>query len=136
MSEPFSFVFVGNLYLRGIVSLVEYEKILDSTFRVQCKKENGVDHIVIKHAATSAPVLCYLKRAYPQIKLIFNTRHPLPSLKSYSKLSSIFPVSGAIAILLNTDRYRDDNIPIPYDYVVWWERYKDLCQIGINLHFL
>ena len=51
MSEPVSFISVGALYNKGLVSYVEYKQLLDATFRLQCKinKEvSNIDHIIIK----------------------------------------------------------------------------------------
>ena len=63
ISEPMSFAMVGNLYLKGVVSFVEYKKLLESTFRLQCKKENNqkVDHIVMKWNPKSTSSIPYLK---------------------------------------------------------------------------
>ena len=133
MQEPYSFLHAWNLYLKGKVSLVEYEKILDSTFRLQCKRENGINHILIKLNMSATPTLSYIKRRYPETTLLFNTRHPLPSLKSYGKLWNILPVSGTIAILLNINGFGTDNYPIHYDDIVWWERYRALVDEGSTL---
>ena len=133
MQEPFSFTFVWTLYLTGKVSLVEYEKILDSTFRVQCKKETGIKHIVIKIPTHAAPALLCIKRAHPEVKLLFNTRHPISSLKSYQKLWSLLPVSGTIAILFNIPGY-EQVIPIPCNDAIWWEHYRSLVKEGGTLN--
>ena len=130
MSEPYPFSFVWDAYLNGRVSHVEYKKLLDSTFRIQCKKEKDIEHIIIKLNMSATPVLTYLKRAYPKIQLLFNTRHPLPSLKSYGKLWNFLPVSGTIKLLLNVEGLLWDKYPIHVDDVVWWERYRKLKKEG------
>ena len=99
MSEPYSFLFVWNMYLRGEISLVEYERLLKSTFEVQCKKERGINRIVIKQCMAATSCLSALKKWYPEIQLLFITRHPLPTLKSYDKLWNLLPISGTFAFL-------------------------------------
>ena len=133
MSEPYSFLFVWNMYLRGEISLVEYETLLQSTFEVQCKKERGINRIVIKHNMCATPCLSALKKWYPEIQLLFITRHPLPSLKSYDKLWNLLPISGTFAFLSNVNGIYWKNYPIPYDNVIWWERYRNMIQEGCTL---
>jgi len=130
ISEINSFLFVWNLYLRGDISLVEYEKLLDSTFRVQCKKENGIQRIIIKHSMSATSTLAYMKRAYPQIQLLFITRHPFPSLKSYDKLWTLLPVSGTIAGLANVNGIYWKHYPIPANDLIWWQRYRSVIAEG------
>ena len=103
ISETFSFNFVWNMYLRGEISFVEYERLLQSTFQIQCKKETGIQRIVMKHNMSATSCLYSLKNLYPQIKLIFITRHPLPSLKSYNKLWTLLPLSGTVSFLMNVN---------------------------------
>ena len=64
MSEPMSFISVGDLYLHGKVSFVEYKKILKATFRLMCKVErnqSSVDHILIKFNPYGTSCIPYLK---------------------------------------------------------------------------
>ena len=133
MSEPNSFLYTWNLYLRGEVSSVEYEKILDSTFRLQCKKEKSINRIIIKLPMCATSTLTYLKKAYPEIQLIFITRHPLSSFRSYDKLWTILPVSGAIGFLTNVNDFRSKNYPIPVNDLDWWERYREVLEEGYTL---
>ena len=133
ISETFSFNFVWNMYLRGEVSLVEYEKLLQSTFQIQCKKENRIQRIVMKQNMSATSCLCSLKKFYPQIQLLFITRHPLPSLKSYDKLWTLLPFSGTLAFLVNVNGIYWKNYPIPCNDVVWWERYRNVIKEGRTL---
>ena len=130
ISEPYSFLFVWNMYLRGEISYVEYEKLLQSTFQVQCKKEKGIQQIVIKHTMAATPCINTLKTIFPKSKLLFITRHPLPSLKSYDKLWTLLPVSGTIGFLANMNGIYWKNYPIPCNDVVWWERYRGIIEEG------
>ena len=63
ISEPFPFLAVGDLYVRGFVSFVEYVQILESTFRLQCKveKSSNIDHIVMKWNPYGTSAIPYLK---------------------------------------------------------------------------
>ena len=133
ISEIFSFLFVWNMYLRGEISFVEYEKILKSTFQLQCKKETGIKRIVMKHSTSATSCLGTLKKLFPEIKLLFITRHPLPSLKSYDKLWTLLPVSGTLAFLANVNGISWKNYPIPCDDHDWWTRYRDVIKEGCTL---
>ena len=134
MSEPNAFLFAWNLYLRGEVSTAEYEKILDSTFRLQCKKEKSIDRIIIKLPMCATSTITYLKQAYPKLQLLFITRHPLASFRSYDKLWSILPISGAIGFLTDLNGFRSKNYPIPVNDLSWWERYREALSEGCTLN--
>ena len=133
MSEPNSFLFAWNLYLRGDVSLSEYEKILDSTFRLQCKREKDINRIIIKVPMCATSTLSYLKATYPKIQLLFITRHPLASFRSYDKLWTILPVSGTIGFLTDVNEFRSKNYPIPVNNLEWWEMYREALEEGCTL---
>lgn len=133
MSEPNSFLYTWNLYLRGEVSLAEYEKILDSTFKIQCKKEDNINRIIIKVPMCATSTLSYLKSTYPKIQLLFITRHPLASFRSYDKLWTILPVSGALGFLLDVNKFRSKNYPIPVNDLTWWQRYREALEEGMTL---
>ena len=133
MSEPNSFLYTWNLYLRGEVSLAEYEKILDSTFKIQCKKEDNINRIIIKVPMCATSTLSYLKSTYPKIQLLFITRHPLASFRSYDKLWTILPVSGALGFLLDVNKFRSKNYPIPVNDLIWWQRYREALEEGMTL---
>ena len=133
ISEPYSFSFVWNMYLRGNVSYVEYEHLLKSTFQIQCKKENQIQRIVMKQDVSATSCLRTLKTLFPEIKLVFITRHPLPTLKSYSKLWTVLPVSGTLAFLANVNGILWKNYPIPCDDVEWWRRYRNVIKEGRTL---
>ena len=63
ISEPFSFVAINALYVKGDVSFIEYKNLLESTFRLQCKieKESNIDHIVMKWNPYGTAAIPYLK---------------------------------------------------------------------------
>ena len=63
ISEPFSFVGMNALYVKGDVSFIEYRNLLESTFRLQCKieKDSDIDHIVMKWNPYGTATIPYLK---------------------------------------------------------------------------
>ena len=63
ISEPFSFVNINALYVKGHVSFVEYKRLLESTFRLQCKieKDSNIEHIVMKSNPYATATIPYLK---------------------------------------------------------------------------
>ena len=68
ISETLSFNFVWNMYLRGNISFVEYERLLQSTFQIQCKKETGIRRIVMKHNMSATSCLYSLKNQFWLLK--------------------------------------------------------------------
>ena len=130
ISETKSFLFVWNMYLRGDVSYVEYEQLLKSTFLIQCKKEKLIQRIVMKHHMSATACLKTLKTLFPEIKLLFITRHPLTSLKSYRKFNTVYPVSGTLAFLANVNDLLWKDYPIPCDDIEWWKRYREVIKEG------
>ena len=64
MSEPVSFISVGALYNKGLVSYVEYKELLEATFLLQCKINkdvSNIDHIVIKWNPFGTSAMTVLK---------------------------------------------------------------------------
>ena len=82
------------MYLTGKVSYAEYQHLLESTFRIQCKKEKGIDPIVMEWVPFASPTIPFLKEKYPDINLIFNTRNLKETHGSIKKVfDSIMPFS-------------------------------------------
>ncbi len=90
--------------------------------RLQCKVEpgSGVDRIVLKMAPTASAQVEMIKEMFPRFNVIFNTRHPRPSLNSILKVlyavnRSFFARSGImwhyLAYLL-TRPYKEEYRPI------------------------
>ena len=131
MSEPNVFSYVCNLYLQGNISYVEYQRLLESTFRLQCKKAKNIDHIIIKWAVVATPAIPFLKEKYPALNLIFNTRHIKETARSIGKVFDwVLPVSmrlAAAATMFFLDRY--EHVPIHFDDIKWWRIYRSwkLC---------
>ena len=125
MSEPKPFSYIGNMYLTGKISYVEYQHLLDSTFRIQCKKEKGIDKIIMKWGPTAMSTIPFLKEKYPDLKLVFNTRNLKETYGSIKKVfDSILPVSMLIVTAFNMTFFAHEHIPIHYDDIKWWKIYR------------
>ena len=127
MSEPKSFSYIGNLYLTGYISYIEYQNILQSAFRLQCKKEKDVDHIVIKWLPSATPLIPSLKKKYPNINLIFNTRNIKATARSIHKIfDTILPFSMLLCTAINMMLFAPEHVPIHYEDLKWWKIYRGL----------
>ncbi len=74
-----------SLRAQGLVSPQESRKLLQSALRLHCKTspEEHVERIFIKMTIMNGPQFQDLGELFPRFKFFFNTRHPVPSLKSY-----------------------------------------------------
>ncbi len=45
-----------------------------------------MDHVFLKVTASTAPQVPALRRMFPDCKLVFNTRHPRPSVASFVRV--------------------------------------------------
>ena len=86
LSEPMVLGFACNKCSLGELSPSEALQLFDHFFRVLCKKEENVKHVVLKLVQWATPALAFLKAKYPKIKLVFNTRHPRSTAISNRKL--------------------------------------------------
>ncbi len=70
------------------ISATENRRLLQSGMRLQCKVEPDcdIDRIVFKLTPKNAPQVEVLMDLFPRFKLVFNTRHPEPSLMSLKKV--------------------------------------------------
>ena len=93
MSEPWSLVHVHGLFNTKKVSMPEYQRLLRSVVRLQCKREHGreVEHVFIKTTMFMAPAFPLLMEMFPKAKYIFNTRQWVPSVESYMQLAQFVP---------------------------------------------
>ncbi len=94
MSEPWAFVHAHGLYLSGQVSMAEYERLLRSVVRLQCKRENDspdIEHVFVKMTAIAAPYFPMLRKMYPDATYVFNTRHLKNTVQSYMQIWTRVP---------------------------------------------
>ena len=129
MSEPKPFAYVANMYMTGKISYAEYQHLLESTFRIQCKKEKGIDPIVMEWVPFASPTIPFLKEKYPDINLIFNTRNLKEthgSIKKGALFGSIMPFSMQLITVFNIIFFPlERHIPIHYDDIKWWKIYRN-----------
>ncbi len=92
MSEPFATISIHHAFKTGQISQEENKRLLVSAIRLHCKVETGaeVDRIFMKMSISNAPQFEIVAKAFPEILMILNTRHPLPSFKSFKKLFGLF----------------------------------------------
>ncbi len=89
MSEPTATCDIHGLRGSGKITPDESVKLLRSAMRLQCKVEPGTDieRIFIKMTIENSPHLGDIAKLFPNFAYFFNTRHPVPSIRS---LKTIF----------------------------------------------
>ncbi len=117
MSEPWAMCNIHNLRARGKITPEESKRLIRSAIRLHCKVEpgSGVQRIFMKMTPMNAPQFGDFGELFPKIHFFFNTRHPIPSLKS---------IKQVIDAIMHTDQ--------PYYYswgISWWD------QMGLNFNF-
>ncbi len=87
-AENYATVTIHNAFVRGRMTPEENRRLIQSAIRLQCKVEPGEDvtHVFMKLTAFNAPQFKIIKELFPQIHLFFNTRHLLPSVRSFTSL--------------------------------------------------
>ncbi len=90
MSEPWATVNIHELRSMGLVTPEESRKLIKSAIRLHCKIEpdSDVSQIFLKMTALNGPQFVDFGQLFPQFKFFFNTRHPVPSLKSLKTVVS------------------------------------------------
>ncbi len=88
MSEPLAMLRLAERYNKGYYDWKTYTKLIQSCMRITCKVEPGsnIKRIVLKMNPSTAPQLEMLHEMFPKFKIIFNTRHPRPSILSLMKV--------------------------------------------------
>ena len=106
LSEPMVLGYACSKYTKGILSKPETLQLVDCFFRLLCKKERNVKHVVLKVIPLTTPALSFLKEKYPKIKLVFNTRHPRSTTISFRKLENrLLTFSTALSGIWNLARW-------------------------------
>ncbi len=90
MSEPWATVNVHELRSMGLVTPEESRQLLKSAIRLHCKLEpkSEVKLVFLKMTAFNGPQFVDFGQLFPQFKFFFNTRHPVPSMKSLKTVVS------------------------------------------------
>ena len=92
LSEPWSLTLLHEKKTKRDLSEVHRKHLIQSALRLHYKVEPGsnVTHIVIKGNPFLLPNFPEIREALPATLLFFNTRHPMPSLRSYQQVVSVY----------------------------------------------
>lgn len=91
MGEPWALIHLNRLFTIGKISKDDMKSLTLSGLRLLCKVEPSCQHlqrIFIKFTCMNAPQFETFREVMPQMKLIFNTRQLVPSLKSLKKITA------------------------------------------------
>ncbi len=120
MSEPWVLHQVNNHFRKRWINWDRARKLMQATMRLQCKLEpdSGIERVVLKLAPPAAPMFVEFKKLFPNFKLIFNTRHPKPSILSLQKVTQTQENSIFInlKIFLKEAMYNFVSLPYTEDY--------------------
>ena len=85
ISEPWVFCHAHSDYVTKKISLPEYERLNKSLLRVLLKdeKKSKTTHVLVKMVSLNGTAFKMYHELFPQFKLMFLTRHPFMTLKSY-----------------------------------------------------
>ncbi len=88
MSEPWAMTRLAELFNKGSYSWEAYKKLVHNFMRLHCKIEPdcGIQRIVFRLGPMMSVQLEILHEVLPNITMIFNTRHPRPSILSLMKV--------------------------------------------------
>ncbi len=84
LSEPNATVGIHEMRTQNKISPKESKALLKSALRLTCKCEpnSGVERVFVKLGTRQGIQLEDIQELFPEFKYFFNTRHPLPTLKS------------------------------------------------------
>ena len=125
-------------YTKGLLSQPETLHLVDCFFRLLCKKEKNVKHIVLKVIPLTTPALVFLKEKYPKTKLVFNSRHPRSTTISFRKLEQrLITFSSALSglwTLASLGKSHQFLLSLPsFDNLDWWQAMRrDLSRIKVS----
>jgi hypothetical protein len=143
LSEPWAAWTIHEEAAKGNISMLEYKALLQSTFRLHCKVEPGarVKWIVFKATLYHAPQFHMLAELFPKFILTFNTRHPVPSFRSYMQPMGVIAEASFVKLgiywyLTARGRY---GFPLEARYDKYhadfnkWQRTMSYMQHGVRL---
>ncbi len=115
---------IHELRCTGSITPGESRRLLKSSIRLQCKIEpnSKVATIFMKLTAFHAPQIRDFSALFPKFVYIFNTRHPVPSLKSLKKV--IGPVKRDLYTLLSV-RWREE---ANMDFAISYKRRNPMIE--------
>ncbi len=90
MSEPFALYKVSKFFRQGVFNYDQMRRMAQSCMRIHCKVEpdSNIERIVIKMTPNTSPMFVIFAELFPKFDLVFNTRHPKPSMLSVNKVMS------------------------------------------------
>ena len=124
MSEPMALFQANRLFRSGVYNWDKTRRIIRSSIRLHCKVEpdSKVERIVIKMTPNTSPMFRTIHEFFPDIVLIFNSRHPKPSMISVNKaIKNIEETNMYIRLRLQIFTMHSNAFPFPYK-----EEYFDL----------
>ena len=137
MGEPYPMVHIHKLYQTGDMLRSEYERMMRSVMRVQCKVEPsaGVERIFIKMVCYNAAQFGMLHKLFPEFALFFNTRQLTQSFLSLKKVIA-FTFKDTIAKKWGFQRrHTSPFFAVPYDspeYERAFSKYEDKLTLDIS----
>eukprot|EP00095_Tigriopus_kingsejongensis_P004227 maker-scaffold74_size411160-snap-gene-3.20 protein:Tk04227 transcript:maker-scaffold74_size411160-snap-gene-3.20-mRNA-1 annotation:"hypothetical protein CAPTEDRAFT_213494" len=85
-SEPWGLLHLSGLKQQSLITDKEYEDLTRSLTRLQFKDVLTSDQVVIKLPFLANPIVPMVKKVCPEVKHVFNSRCPKPSINSFWKL--------------------------------------------------
>jgi len=122
-----------SLNSRRVISHAEYERLLKSVLRLQCKRElekPDITHVFIKMSNFSGPVFPKMKELFPAVQQMFITRHFKASIHSYFKIARGLPQLW----MKFGEGYRFfmNHMTFPIDDPHWWELFRRELRRGMT----
>ncbi len=99
--EPMCFNYVEVFRNKNVFNEEMLKKLTESCFRILTRKRNGIHRIGIKWNPFGTGQLIHLKSAFPNTKLIFNTRNFAAGISSLRKTMLSLPIFYLISGLLD-----------------------------------
>ena len=117
MSEPQAMLALNSLFRRRHFNWDATRKLIQTCVRLQCKVEpgSGVERFVLKMTPPTSPMFLAISEMFPDIDLIFNTRHPKPSINSTIKVkNSMAKKSLYLRLNISIVNLIHTMVPLPY----------------------
>ncbi len=127
LGEPIATLNTDELLLRGEINKDESLRLLKSGIRLLFKLEpnSEVQRFFVKPNGRNAPQLPDIAQLFPQIKMVFNTRHPIPSLKSNIRGLKSIPYSLYFVLGILWREMAAQGFPVTHDKAKYRHLTKD-----------
>ncbi len=95
ISEPWVFMHIHGFYVQRLISLPQYQRLLKSALRLQCKRERHTcTHLFIKMSNFASPAFPILKQLFPDIQQA-----------NYHLLDLLFSIKNIVLLFDSLDVY-------------------------------